>query len=112
MSGSIKLFLKLRNVYKTMGIYQRQTKRRFNSNPKNIFFLFCLAQMLISILAYSYAYAKSINEYGIVFFAGITLLNSINNFCLQIWNGPKIFRLIEHLERFIEMSKLQNCSTN
>lgn len=61
--------------------------------------------MLAAVLTYAYMHAKTMEEYGMDFYAGITLLNSINNICLQIWNGPKIYRLIEHLERFIEMSE-------
>lgn len=129
MVGSIKLFLKLCNVYKAIGIYPCQSnqgffleiknyfgdyyshlfyRRFFSFNVQNLVILFCLAQMLISVTAYSYVHAKSIGEYGIVFFAGITLLNAINYVCLQIRNGPNIFQLIEHLERFIEMRELQN----
>lgn len=108
MAGSIKLFLKLRNdVYKTMGICLGRNSQRFVFNFQNIFFLVCLAQMVASVTVYACVHATSMEEYGIVFFADITLLDAIIHFCLLIWNGPQIFQLIEHLEQFIEMSKLQ-----
>lgn len=63
--------------------------------------------MLVSVIAYAYVQANSIEEYGMDFYAAITLLISIININLQIWRGPQIFQFIEHLEGFIERSKLK-----
>lgn len=105
MAGSIKLFLKLRQLYEAIGIYPSQINQRFCLNFKNLLFLFCLTQTLLPIIVYSCVQANSIEEYSMDFYAGISLLIAIINMSQQIWKGPQIFQLIEHLEEFIEKSK-------
>lgn len=108
MAGSIKLFLNLRNVYETMGIHPSHNDQHSGFNAKNLFFISCLTLTLLSVIAYSCIQAKSIEEYGMDFYAAITLLIAVINISLQVWNGPKIFELIEHSERFIKMSRFFN----
>lgn len=104
MARSIKLFLNLRQLYETMGIYPAQNDQHCLFNFKNLIFLFCFTQALVPIIVYTYVEANSIEEYGMDFYAAITLVIAIININQQIWKGSEIFQLIEHLEEFIERS--------
>lgn len=106
MAEQIKLLKLTQKMYQDMGIYPPQSNQNRRSiNWRNIFMLVSFIQLLISSFAFLIDEADSIVDAGTSFYVAITELCCIVYYLINMWKIPKILKLIEHYENFIEKSK-------
>lgn len=105
MANSIKLFQFLQKSYKTLGICPSQDHEGLAFNTRNVIFLFCYAQMFLSVLAFFIFKADTMLEYGNSFFMFETQFYIAMDFLVLMWRITNILELIEEFEEFIEKSK-------
>lgn len=106
MIGPIQLFQSLRQYYQTMGIYlPKNTNQGCSVNRKSSFFLFFYIQLIISSMLFFSYKAESVLEFGASFYAVISELFCTWYFLIKMFQMPKILKLIEAFEKFIEKSK-------
>lgn len=103
MATTLKLFRFVQNAYRTIGIHPKHQPNRFFSRK----FFFSLTMVLItsSYLGYFLLDSTNIGEYGQNFYRSISILNTIIDFFVTVWQMPAILQLIEMCETFIEKSK-------
>lgn len=89
-----------------MGIYlPESSNQRCSANRKNSFFLFCYIQLLISSVLFLLFDAETMLEFGASFYALLAESFCIWYFLIKMWQMPRILKLIEGFEVFIEKSK-------
>lgn len=107
MAGQLKLLRSTQKVYQHMGIYPPQSNQnQLQFNWRNILMLFSLIQIFIFSLAFLIFEAETIVDAGSSFYAVNSLLCCTIYYLMKMWKMPKIRKLIENFEKFIEESKL------
>lgn len=106
MVGPIRLFQSLRGYYQMMGIYSPESSnQRYSINGRNSFFLFCYTQLLISSVLFLLFEAETTLEFGAAIYALLAESFCIWYFLMKMWRMPRILRLIDGFDAFMEKSK-------
>lgn len=105
MAYPIKLFLTVRFLFETMGIYSAQSSQKCSLNGKNFVFFAFLIVIVVSSTGFFLFRAQTISEYVFSFYLIITGLSGTIAFLITIWNRANIFEIMEKLENFIEKRK-------
>lgn len=105
MAGSKKLFQFVQKLFKILGIRPPQKNETLSFNSRNLFFLFCYAQLFLSMIAFFLFKAKTMLEYGSSFFMFITQFIIALFFLILMWRITNILKLIAEFEQFIEKSE-------
>lgn len=96
----VKLFLFIQNFCRAIGIHLPYSR-------KNVIFLICLAQSVLSTLAFLLSEAKSVVDFGTALFFLSTLVLAMALYLILIWKMENISKFIENCEAFIETSKYE-----
>lgn len=106
MAGRIKLFQHLQRYYfQAMGIFLSQSNQKCSPNWRNLSTAFFIAQLFLAAFAYLLFKANSTFEYGTNFYVSISESCCLSYFFIQYRQMPKISKLIESCEEFIEKSE-------
>lgn len=108
MVGRIKLFRCVRRLYKTMGILPpSKHPEKFSFNWRNLGI--CSSNLITLALEVVFLFfkAKSIQEYGLSFYACASLIWFEIDVSIMVLQMPNILKLMENLETFIELSEFQ-----
>lgn len=107
MAGSIKLFLIFRKFHQFFGIDPSQSNQKLwiIDCAKIILFLINSSIFMCATVAFLLFEAKSMFDYGFVFFSLISTIDSIAFYLIFIWQSQNTFKFIEHCEGFIKKSK-------
>lgn len=109
MAGGVKiqLFKFIQNTYQAIGIYPPESNQNRNlNNWKKWFNLFCLAQFFITSASYVLFEAKTMIEYGMVFFTCATVVASTIIYLVLFSQLKNTSNYIGNCERFFEKSEL------
>lgn len=108
----MKLFQFIRNLHKTIGLtapsFDQSNQQRCSFNFRNISILICMIELTISSILYFLFEATALNEQAESFYTCLSEIACISDFLVNIWNVPKMVKLIEKFERFIEKRKFLN----
>lgn len=108
--GSIKLFAFYKKYNQVIGTdsspppnqnHQHQTL----DAAKPIIVAICLGQFFISTAAFVLFEAKTIYDYGITFFAILSMILTIFTYLIPFVQMRRILKFIENCEKFIEKSE-------
>lgn len=106
MADRLKLLQLLQKVYQDMGICPSQPNQiRHPINWRSIYFLFSFIQLFIFSFAFLIFAASSIVDAGTSFYVAVTELCCIVYYLINKLKMPRILKLIEHFEKFIEKRK-------
>lgn len=106
MAERLKLLQFIQSTYTGIGIYPPQSNQNRRSiNWRKIFMLFSLMQILILSLAFLIFEAKTVIEAGFPFFVVNTELCCTVYYLINMWEMPKILKVIENFEKFVEESE-------
>lgn len=103
MTGSIKIFQFVQKCNQTFGIYSNQKCDSFNSTK--IVILISFALFMLTTAAFLLFKAKSMFEYGFVFFLLATVTNATAIYLIFICTSRNASKFIENCERFIGKSE-------
>lgn len=68
-------------------------------------FLIVCAEYLLTTAAFLVFEAKSIFEYGFVFYMLITAINTTSIYLIFVWQSANTYKFIENFEGFLERSE-------
>lgn len=106
MADSIKFLQFFQKFHRILGIYPSQQNQKPRSiNSINVILLIFFVQMILTTAAFLLFEANSILDYGFASFMLSTLIMSIVNYSIFIWQAENTFKFIGHCEGFIEKSK-------
>lgn len=101
----LKLFQSVKKFQQIQGICPPSPHQRTPFNGRNLFILFCFAQMFLSATAFILFEAQSMYEFGLTLYASLTELQTFTCFICILCKITKYFELIENMENFIAKSK-------
>lgn len=104
---TIKLFLFVQNVIRMLGIYPPLEDGKVPFNSRNLFVLFCYAQLWIPVALYFVLKANTMQEYGATVFIILTFFYIALDVLILMWQMYNILNLIASFEEFIKKRKLQ-----
>lgn len=108
MAGSIKLFQFNKRFCQTIGIFVPQTDYdRSIKTSKNVIFVVCVVQFALASIAFLLYDAKSMGEFGEIFFMVICSIEAMCSYFINVWNFEDILKFIENCEAFIEKSTFE-----
>lgn len=107
---SIKLFQFNRKYNQAVGIYwptiqSNQMARQCSINSKNLLYIICLTEFLVSSIAFILFEAKSKLEFSMTTFSIHTITTVLVMYLLTVWQIGNILKLTDNCEKFIEKSK-------
>lgn len=106
MAARLKVLRFTQKIYQDMGICPSPSNPNLHSiNWRNCSVLISLAQMLIFSLAFLAFKADNIVDVGTAFYAVVTETVCSIYMIINFYNMPKILKLIEKFETFIDQSK-------
>lgn len=105
MTVKLKLFQCIQKFCKTMGFFPSQLNPRRAFRLKTLLYILPPIFFFVSTLIFLLTNADSIQEYDMAVFTLTSLIASIINILVMIWNMPKILILIGKFEEIIEQSK-------
>lgn len=108
MFGRIELFRCVRRLFKSIGIVPSKHSEHFAFNWRNLFISSSILIMLVLQVEFFFFEAKSIQEYGLSFYGCVSLILFVFDAAIIVWQMPNILKLMENLEKFIELSKSGN----
>lgn len=103
MAGAVKLFQFVQKCHQAYGIYPVQPNQRKHSTKFIV--LMSYAQFSVTTAAFVLFKAKSMFDFGFVFFLLISITNAIAVYLIFIWQSQNTFEFIGNCEGFIEKSK-------
>lgn len=106
MAESIKLFQFLQKFHQIIGIYPHQSNQKQRStNWTKIVFLISFTEFLFTTIAFLLFEAKSMFDYGLVFYLLVSLINDSATYLILIWQSKNTLKFIENCVGFIEKSE-------
>lgn len=106
MAGRLKLLQFTQKTYSNIGIYPSQSNQNgLPINWFNIFMMLSFIPMATFSLAFLLFEADDIVDAGLSFFAVNSEIFCAIYYLINMWKMPKILKLIESFERFIESSE-------
>lgn len=105
LSNKKKLFQKIEDVYRIIGINNNNSKR---FNPKNVFILCNLVSGFISAGVFCLFQAETVRDRAITFYASTTELCAAVYFISIIGKITRFFELIKKFEEIVNKSKVNN----
>lgn len=106
MAERSKLLQFTQKVYQDMGTRTTQSNSNHRSiNWRNIFMLTSFIQLFISSFAFLIFEADSIVDAGTSFYVASTEICCIIYYLINMQKMPKILKLIENFEKFVEKSE-------
>lgn len=104
--GSIKLFQFTQNYCKAIGIRAQRSNRNCGTlNSKNWIFVVCSTQYGIATVAYLLYDAKSMCDYGVIFYTVFSIVLGFLTYFATVWKRKDIQQFTENCEAFIEKRK-------
>lgn len=102
---SVKLFLFIQKYYQTVGIHSPQPNQiRCSFNRKNVIFVVCSVQSIVSTTAFLLFEAKSVLDLGMPVFFLACLFLALTLYLIPIWQMRNISEFIDYCEAFIASS--------
>lgn len=110
MAHSVKLFLFIQKSFKEIGVRPSQHHRGLSFNSRNALFLFCYAQMFLSVLAFFIIKANTMLEYGNSFFMFETQFKIAMEFLVLMWRITDILDWLKNLKSSLKQVTNQICN--
>lgn len=103
MGGSIKLFEFVQNCNRIFGIYSCQSDpKQHSAKLTRTISLISFAQVMFTTVAFFSLEAKSMFDFGFVFYLLVTITNCLAIYLIFIWESQDTLEFIQKCERFIE----------
>lgn len=105
MKSGMKLFQCIRQFCHTMGFLPSQSNPARTFRLKTLLYVVPPILFFVSTIMFLLTEADSIQEIELAIFTLTSVMASINNIMVVIWNMPSILKMIEKFEEIIERSK-------
>lgn len=104
--NSINLFEFNQKYCQSVGIGSESLRIQFNSI--NSIYVICVGQYAVTLIAFAVYDAKTMAEYGVIFFTLTCLCESAVAYFITIWQLNGILKYIDYCEQFIKKSKYKS----
>lgn len=104
MVGSMKLLQFAQKFHQNVfGIYRRQSNQKQCSiSPAKTIILISFAQYMFTTAAFFLVEAKSMFDYGLVFYLLISIINCIAIYLIFIWQSKTLLSLLKIVKALLE----------
>lgn len=103
--AKLESFQAVKKFFHMMGIYSPEQNPNSSFNAKMFIILLVLIISFIQTVGVLLFKAKTIFDYGIAFYASITILGAVTVDALIIWKRVYFFTITEKFDAFIGKSK-------
>lgn len=109
MANSVRLFEFIKKCYRIVGLESTQENRQHPSfNSTNCIVISLMVQMIMSLVAFLLLEAKSVLEYGRIFYGLESTVSAMIIYVISIRQINNISTFIEDCDGFIE-SSMKSC---
>lgn len=101
----MKIFQYVQKLYGVLGIHQPNANKNNTWNRRKVLTYFMLVQLTGTSIIFFLFEAKTFKEYADSFYISATASLKVCTYTVSLWKMPKVFKLIDNFQNFIQKRK-------
>lgn len=101
----MKIFQYVQKLYGVLGIHRSNSNKNNTWNRRKVLTYFMLVQFTGTSIIFFLFQAKTFKEYADSFYISATASLKVCTYTVSLWKMPKVFKLIDNFENFIQKRK-------